>query len=121
MLLMKAMEKLSTLCQEAILVLGVTLGISDGPDEHTKHSLGDHISDRVADLLCCCGSGTTDTLHLDDVHERVSQPRHCGQHAGLADQATCGLRLRLGGCAQTDEQLEEDVTEWHHGHCPVPH
>merc|ERR1712083_1032147 len=107
------LEKLSNhSSQEGFVTLGLTLGIGDGPDEHTKHSLGDHISDRVADLLSCRGSGATDSHHLDNVDTWVSQPRHGGQQAGLADQTTCGLRLGLGGFAQTDEELVEDVTEW---------
>merc|ERR1740117_976122 len=78
------------------------------------------MSDGVTNLFGACRRGTADANHLDDVHTWVSQPRHCGQHAGLADQTACGLWLGLGGTAQTNKELEEDKAEWEHGKSP-PH
>jgi len=81
---------------------------------------GDNISHGVADLLCCSCGGTADAHHLHNVDTWVGQPRDGGQEAGLADQSTCTLRLSLGGCAQTDEELEEHVAERQHRKSP-PH
>ena len=50
----------------------------------------------------------------------TSGNNHCGEHVGLADQATCGLWLRLGGSAQANQVLEDHKAEWDHGKTP-PH
>merc|ERR1719498_934765 len=115
---MSESQQYQNLSQDGFLLQGIALGGGNGPDEHTEHGLGDHISDRVADLLCCCGSGTADAHHLDNVDTRVSQPRHSGQKAGLADQAACGLWLGLSCRAQANEELEEHEAEWQHGKSP---
>merc|ERR1712078_115441 len=111
-------QKHQNLCQDGFLLQSVTLGGGNGPDEHAEDSLGNNVSDRVADLLCCCGSGTADAHHLDNVDTRVGQPRHSGQKAGLADQSACGLRLGLSCRTQANEELEEDEAEWQHGKSP---
>merc|ERR1711982_44492 len=104
--------------QHGSLLNGLSLGPGNGPDEDTKHSLGDDISDGVTNLLSALSGGTGNADVLDDVHEWVGQPRHSGQHAGMADQSACCLRLSLCGLSETDEELLNNEGEWDHGKGP---
>merc|ERR1712087_737716 len=64
--------------QEALVLLR-GLGRRDGPNEDTKHRLGDDVCNRVADLLVSGGYGTCEANHLDHVHAGIREPRDGSQ------------------------------------------
>ena len=90
----------------------------DGPTQDTEHRLGNEVRDGVADLLIAACRGTADAHHLDDVDTWVCEPGDDCQVAGLHEESTDTLRVRLGGSSQANHKGLHHKGEWAHGHGP---
>merc|ERR1719433_951025 len=106
------------------LSLDPALLSGNGPDQHTEDRLGDHVRNRVPDLLASCRRDAGDSHHLDDVHKGIGQPGNDRKPASVSCERCdrlpmCGGQL-LRSCTQPDGELLHNIQEWNHGKEP-PH